>query len=90
METMGERIRRLREAHRLTQQQLADRVGLSKAAISAWERGIADNIKLAPLEKLLETLHTDLQYLIHGHGKRAASGTPASGMRRPGGRGDAG
>src|SRR5262245_21018510 len=37
----GARLRELRGAARLTQQQLASRLGVSKAAVSAWERGLS-------------------------------------------------
>jgi transcriptional regulator with XRE-family HTH domain len=37
-ETMGERLKRLRQAAGLTQAQLADRVGLSLGAVRNWEQ----------------------------------------------------
>jgi transcriptional regulator with XRE-family HTH domain len=38
-ESLGERIRLRRQALRWTQQQLADRLGVNRATVSAWERG---------------------------------------------------
>lgn len=37
--TIGKRIRLRRQALKLTQQQLADAVGVDRATVSAWERG---------------------------------------------------
>ena len=36
-------IRRLREGKRLTQQQLADRIGVSCKAVSKWETGVSQS-----------------------------------------------
>lgn len=48
-------IRRLREGKRLTQQQLADRIGVSCKAVSKWEtgRGLPDITLLEPLAAAL-------------------------------------
>ena len=40
--TYGERIRRGREAKALTQEELAEALGVSRQAVSKWERGEAD------------------------------------------------
>ena len=37
--TYGERIRRGREAKALTQEELAEALGVSRQAVSKWERG---------------------------------------------------
>ena len=37
--TIAERIKQLRLAHGLSQQELADKVGLSKSSINMYERG---------------------------------------------------
>jgi len=66
METMGQRIKRLREARGLTQQQLATLVGVTKGAVSQWEGGGVDNIRLVNLLKLLTALSTDTAYLVYG------------------------
>lgn len=46
METMGDRIRLLRQSKSLTQEQLGDRLGVSKVAVSQWETGSTSNIRL--------------------------------------------
>lgn len=39
MKKLGERIKRLRRARNLTQQQLAEKLGIDQGAVSRWERG---------------------------------------------------
>jgi transcriptional regulator with XRE-family HTH domain len=74
MESMGERIRRLREGQNLTQLQLAKICGVTKAAVSAWELGSTKNIKLEPWMKLIAALHTTAEYLLKGEKPSSASG----------------
>lgn len=66
METMGDRIRSLREGRRLTQEGLGVAVGVTKSAVSQWEAGATQNIKLKTFLALLEVLGTDHQYLVYG------------------------
>lgn len=70
METMGDRIRRLRQAAKLTQPQLGAICGVSKSAVSQWEDSSTANIKLPQLTRLLRALHTDLEYLVYGPERR--------------------
>jgi transcriptional regulator with XRE-family HTH domain len=72
METMGDRIRVLREARKLTQEQLGKLVGVSKSAVSQWEDGSTKNIKLVTFLALLEALRTDHEYLVYGAGRQAS------------------
>ena len=89
METMGDRIKALRQARRLTQQQLADACGATKSAVSQWEDGSTSNIKLQLFMRLCDVLGTDPHYLIWGPDREeppAPKGpdTSASGrFRRP-------
>jgi transcriptional regulator with XRE-family HTH domain len=84
METMGDRIKRLREAQGLTQQELGERCGVSKSAVSQWEDGTTADIKLIPFLKLQEVLKTDGHYLVFGP-DRAPDPDPGSTgrFRRP-------
>lgn len=66
MQTMGDRIRQLREARGLTQRQVGDYCKVTDASVSQWERGATANIKLATFLLLCEVLNTDAQYLIFG------------------------
>lgn len=79
METMGDRIRQLREARRLTQEQLAKQVGVTKSAVSQWEGGSTKNIKLATFLLLLDILMTDAEFLIWGPERGAGPKKPWKG-----------
>ena len=65
-ETMGTRIRRLRESRNLTQDQLATRCGVARSAVHQWETGESENIKLQPWLRLLRTLEVSAHYLVFG------------------------
>jgi transcriptional regulator with XRE-family HTH domain len=76
VETMGDRIRRLRIARKLTQPQFGKLVGVSKSAVSQWEDGSTKNLKLETLARVLEVLGTDLQYLVWGESRGPSSPLP--------------
>jgi transcriptional regulator with XRE-family HTH domain len=66
METMGDRIKMLRQSKGLNQSQLADAVGVSREAVSQWENGATENIKLQPFLRLYAILGTSPEYLVYG------------------------
>jgi DNA-binding XRE family transcriptional regulator len=66
METMGDRIRTLRQARGLSQSQLAERVGVTAGAVSQWENGNTQNIKIPTYLKLCTELGTTPHYLALG------------------------
>ena len=74
METMGDRLRQCRNSRGLTQQQLADSLGVTNGAVSQWELGGTKNIKLVTFLRVLEILQTSADYLIFGDAKVSASG----------------
>jgi transcriptional regulator with XRE-family HTH domain len=80
METMGQRIKALREARGMSQQEIADVVGVSKSAVSQWELGQSKDIKLRTFLALLEALRTDMEYLVYGAARKAPAESP--GMRK--------
>lgn len=45
METMGDRIKRLRFENNWTQEELGNRVGLKRAAINKYEKGNVENMR---------------------------------------------
>lgn len=66
METMGQRIKRMREARGWNQTQLADMVGVTFSAVSQWERDETENVKLLPFLRLAKLFETDPHYLVFG------------------------
>ena len=74
METMGERIKTLREARHMSQSQLADVCAVTKSAVSQWENGVTENIKLRTFLLLVAALRTDVEYLVHGPARNPAGG----------------
>jgi transcriptional regulator with XRE-family HTH domain len=81
-ETMGDRIKTLREARGLTQEQLGKLVGVSKSAVSQWEDGSTKNIKLTTFLGLIEALRTDYEYLVFGADRGPSSGPRTRGAAR--------
>ncbi|MBQ8433589.1 MAG: helix-turn-helix transcriptional regulator [Clostridia bacterium] len=61
--TMGNKIKNLREKAGLSQTELADKLGLSKSVISAYEKGIRNpSFKVLPL--LAEALNVSQLYFF--------------------------
>jgi transcriptional regulator with XRE-family HTH domain len=66
-ESLGTRIRTLREAVGLTQTDLALAIGATQAAVSAWETGNSLNLKLQTFLRVLDALGVaEPEYLIRG------------------------
>ncbi len=62
---IGNLIRRLRMESRMTQLQLAERLGVSDKAVSKWERGLGcPEVSLLP--ELSEVFRVDLEKLLSG------------------------
>lgn len=76
---MGSRIKQLRVQRDLTQEELADLCGVSKAAVSHWENSKILNIGLQTFIKLLAALQSDYQYVAFGNGN---GGARAPGARK--------
>ncbi|MDE1895939.1 MAG: helix-turn-helix transcriptional regulator [Rhodospirillales bacterium] len=64
-ETVGARIRALRLAAGMTQDEFADRLHVSRSAIAQWETDRAGQIR-ENMEKIAKTLNTSLGYLVSG------------------------
>lgn len=69
METMGQRIKQMREARNWTQTQLAELVGVTVSAVSQWELDQTENVKLLPFLRLAKLFGTDPHYLVFGQGR---------------------
>ncbi len=73
METIGQRIKKIREAAGVSQQYLAEKVGVSRVAVTKWESGQTSNLKLDNLMKLCNFLGISVEYLIHGEESRSGN-----------------
>ncbi len=73
METIGQRIKRIRESANVSQQYIADKVGVSRVAVTKWENGHTSNLKLDNLMKLCKLLDISVEYLIYGEAKKDSS-----------------
>ncbi len=63
---LNDKIKYYRKSRGMTQEELADRLHVSHAAISKWERGFAyPDIKLLPI--MARVFHTDLNTLLSFH-----------------------
>lgn len=64
METLGARIKRLRTAKGLSQEALGSLCEVSRVAVTKWENGDTENIKLANLKKLCTVFRISVAELI--------------------------
>lgn len=62
---IGERIRRLRKERGMTQEQLAEDVGVSRSAVAQWETGRAGQLT-TNLARIADVLGVGLEHLTHG------------------------
>ena len=62
---IGERITALRKERSISQAELANRLGVSRQAVSKWEQG-SSSPDTAKLIQLAELLGTDVEYLATG------------------------
>ena len=69
--SMGARIKENRLRLGLTQEQLGEKVGVSKVAVSLWESDTTENIRLQTFLALCDILQCDPHYLIFGPGRGA-------------------
>ncbi|WP_040468570.1 helix-turn-helix domain-containing protein [Limosilactobacillus gastricus] len=64
METMGDRIKRLRLSKKLTQEELGNRLGVQKSVISKYEKGRVTNMKQSMIKKMASILDVTPTYLM--------------------------
>lgn len=64
MESMGNRIRRLRIENGFTQEELGEKVGLQKSAIAKYEKGNVENMKRSMILKMSEVFEVSPSYLM--------------------------
>jgi transcriptional regulator with XRE-family HTH domain len=68
---IGTRIRATRRERGLTQDDLADQVGVSRSAVAQWETGRTGQVT-GNLSRIADALEVNVEYLMHGDDKRAA------------------
>ncbi len=66
METMGDRIRMLRQSRNLTQEEMGKIVGVSGASISQWESGATTGIKPENFLRFCSYFGTDPYWIVFG------------------------
>lgn len=76
METMGERIKRLRQLKGITQEDLAKIVGLQRGAIAKYEIGIVENMKQTTIKKMADYFGVKPSYLMCLEDKLDELGNP--------------
>lgn len=59
---MGDRIRQMRIDAGMTQEELAEKLGLQKSAIAKYENGRVENIKRSTIQKMAELSENQPQY----------------------------
>lgn len=64
--TIGGRIKRLRQAHRLSGEELGEKIGVSKATISQWERNVTKPTR-KNLDSLSDVFNVDKKLLTSGN-----------------------
>jgi transcriptional regulator with XRE-family HTH domain len=68
---IGTRIRAARRDRGLTQDELADQVGVSRSAVAQWETGRTGQVT-GNLSRIAGVLEVNVEYLMYGDDKRAA------------------
>ena len=76
---LGEKIKKLREERRLTQEELGKRINSTKQTIFKYETGIITNIPLDKLTKIATALGCSPAYLMGWDTTQQGKETPKSG-----------
>ncbi len=61
---MNNRIKSLREAFSLTQEQLGEMLGVHKAAVAKYESGAVENLKRGTVEKMAEIFKVSPSFIL--------------------------
>lgn len=69
---IGARIRAVRRERGMTQDELADQVGVSRSAVAQWETGRTGQVT-GNLSRIAGALGVNVEYLMVGDDKRAAA-----------------
>lgn len=69
---VGKNIKKAREAKGLSQEQLAERLNVTRQAVSNWERGKSEP-DIETLQRLSDVLEISVEELIYGETKKRVS-----------------
>lgn len=61
---IGERIKQLRLEHKMTLEQLGDKVGVGKSTVRKWENGMIENMRRDKIDKLANALNCSPGFLM--------------------------
>lgn len=75
--SIGKRIKARRKALKLTQQQLADQVGVTRSAVTQMEGDTTHNPRPENLLRYAKALRMPVEELVHGHGGAPRAEEPA-------------
>lgn len=75
-ESIGDRIKRLRLIKGMTQQEIADIAGVSRAAVTQWESGVAKGLRPENLLPVAKVLGVSVEYLVTGDDKTPGAELP--------------
>lgn len=73
IETVGERLKKAREAAGLSQQQLAEQIGATRSAIAQVEGGLSNSLNAENLAKAARKLGKTAVWLATGEGPESSS-----------------
>jgi len=77
----GSRLHKLREATGLTQQQVAEQLGITQASYALWERRNV-SLKADQIAKLAEILGVSTDRMLLGNSRKASKGGPVGKARK--------
>jgi len=80
--TSGDRIRQRRTEMRLTQADLAQRVSVSRVAVSQWENGDTKSLKQEHLVAVARVLGVTVAWIVHGDADGDAAHGPTASVER--------
>lgn len=75
---MGRRIASVRELRDMTQQELADKAGLTQATVARIEKNRKKRVVLDSIEALASALDVSLDYVVWGKGELREEAASAS------------
>lgn len=65
--TLGDRIKKLRKQNKLSQEALANLIGVNVQNVYRYEKGIITDLPISRIDKLAQSLNTTTEYLINGN-----------------------